>query len=381
MRVVAIHNLPRGGARRRLAEQVRHLDHALSEVCLSTAEPVTDDPVIIPYAPRAPRLPPAARPPARYTDLAELARAWRAAADAVRRARPDVVFANPCQFLNGPIGLVRLDCPSVYFCDEPHLPASDPATRASRNPATRLLYAPLQEARRRLDRAATLRATALATNSAFTAGRIAAIYGRAAAVLPMGVPDSFTPAAVPEPPRHVLSVGALLPDKGHDLVLEAVALTQARRPVTIIAPRADAAAADELERRARELGVTLRLLIGVGDDDVLAAFRGALATVYLAREEPFGLVSIEAQRCGSPVIVTAAGGLPETIQDGLTGWAVPRTPQAAAARLDELEDPARRAAMAGAAAEHAAGATWGASADALDGLLRAVALQTSSSDG
>ena len=74
------------------------------------------------------------------------------------------------------------------------------------------------------------------------------------------------------------------------------------------------------------------------------------------------------------MIVSAEGGLPETLMHDRSGWAVPRDAGAAAAKLDLLaHDEARQAAGAHAAA-HGAGFSWAASTrdfqDVLDGLVR-----------
>src|SRR6185437_12095023 len=119
MKVAVVHNLVPGGAHRRLAEQVRHLDAELVEVCLSTAAPVTPHPMIVPYRAAAPVTPRPLRPPLRYLDLVALGRAWRRAADEVSRLRPDVVFANPCHLMRAPGALAVAASPSLYFCDEP----------------------------------------------------------------------------------------------------------------------------------------------------------------------------------------------------------------------------------------------------------------------
>ena len=236
MRVAVVHNLGPGGAHRRLSEQVANLEAELVEVCLSTAAPITSDAIVVPYRPLALRVPRAARPPLRYVDLARLERAWRRVASVLERVRPDVVYANPCRFLQAPAALLATTVPSLYFCDEPR---GAPAELAeTRNPRTSTLYGRLHAAESRLDRAATSRATALATNSEFTAGAIRRAYGRDAAVLPMGIPPAFTPSW--EAPEHLLSVGTLIPDKGHDIVLRAASLARTRWPVMIVAPRPDA---------------------------------------------------------------------------------------------------------------------------------------------
>jgi glycosyltransferase involved in cell wall biosynthesis len=374
MRIAMVHNLPPGGARRVLLEHARHLDDELVEFCLTTASPVTDAPHRVSYEPVAPKLAPALRPALRYGDLARLLRAWRRLTQQVRdQPRFDVVLAHPCQFLQAPPALAWLAPPGVYFCHEPRRVDYEPSARSTRSARTRHVYAPLYHAERSRDRAAVRAAARIVTNSDFTARRIRDAYGRDATPLPLGVPEGFRAAPSPVAPRHLLSVGALLPTKGHDLVVEAAARARRRWPVTIVAPRPDRAEERRLRALALARGVVLDVRIAITDDELRDAYRQAAATLYLAREEPYGLASLEAQSCGAPVIVAAEGGLPETIVAEVTGWAVPREPAAAAAKIDLLDDAPRRERMAERAAEHGGRLTWRASAAAMHAVLNAAA--------
>jgi glycosyltransferase involved in cell wall biosynthesis len=357
MRVAVVHNLTRGGAHRRLREQVARFPAPALEVCLAGATPLGPDAHVIPYAPLAPRLPALARPPLRYGDLWRLLGAWRQAARVLERLGADVVYANPCRFLQAPPLLSWIAWPSLYFCDEPRRVDHDPSTRDSRRRLTRGLYAPLHRRERRLDDAAARAATIVVTNSHYTASRIQAAYGVVAQPLTLGVDAAFRPSGEP-PGDHLLSVGTLVAGKGHDLVIEAAALAARRRPVVIVAPRPAAGEQARLLALARARDVSLDVRVGIDDDELARLYAGAHTTLYLARNEPLGLASLEAQACGCPVIVAAEGGLPETIVDGSSGFAVARTAAAAAAALECLEQPARRAAMAAAACERAASLSW-----------------------
>jgi glycosyltransferase involved in cell wall biosynthesis len=371
--VAVVHNLPAGGARRRLACQLASLDAGVTEICLSTASPITPEARVIPLRRLAPRLNRWARPPARYVDLVAVQTAWRRAAETVREAGADVVYLNPCQYLKAPPVLETGVPPAVYFCDEPRPVDDDPRTLSSRNAVTRPLYAGMYARERRLDHATTCAAARVATNSAYTASAIQERYGRDAVVVPMGVADELRHRS---PDRHrqdfLLSVGALTAAKGHELVIEVAAALPQPRPVTIVAPRPAPSDASRLLALARGLGVPATVKMAISDGELAELYASAHATLYLAREEPLGLVALEAQAVGCPVIVAAEGGLPETIEDGVTGWSVARDVGAATAavlRLDH-EDLHRR--MSAAARERGARYTWAASAAQIADLLRGV---------
>ncbi|HZO36457.1 MAG TPA: glycosyltransferase family 4 protein [Solirubrobacteraceae bacterium] len=357
MRVAVIHNLPPGGARRRMGEHVRWMGHEVVEICPSTASPVTGDPIVVPLTTRAERLHRLLRPPIRYADHVAASRAWREVARRIERVKPDVIYANPCRYFQAPPALRWTERPSLYFCDEPRRVDHEAAAASSRRRGTVPMYAPLYAMQRRADGVSTARASHLCTNSRHSAARILSAYGREAEVAPMGVPAAFGPNGEPSGER-VVSVGALIPTKGHDLVIQAAGVARTRRPVTVVAPRADPAEQRRLHAIAEAAGVSLDVRVAISDEELRQCLRSAHAVMYLAREEPFGLVALEAQACGTPVVVSDEGGLPETLLTERTGYAVARNAEAAAQALDRLDDPARRAELSAGAAEFAAGQTW-----------------------
>jgi len=78
----------------------------------------------------------------------------------------------------------------------------------------------------------------------------------------------------------------------------------------------------------------------VGDDDKNEILRNAAALVFpIDWPEPFGLVMIEAMACGTPVIASAVGSVPEIVEDGVTGFVVTSIDEAVAAvaRIDTLD--------------------------------------------
>ncbi len=368
MRVGVIHNLRQGGAHRRLTEQISHLQAEVIEVCPSTAIPICSDATVVGLDQLAPRVARGLRVPLRYLDLLLLLQAWRTIAGRVRGLGVDVVYANPCRLLQAPAALLSELPPSLYFCDEPRRFDTEREARESQNPATRQVYAPMYAAARQADRRAVARAQSVATNSSFTANEIRHAYERRAEVLPMGVPDVCRTVRS-QTPAHILSVGTLIPSKGHEIVIAAASRARRQWPVLIVAPRPDGGEERRLFGLARSAGVQLEIRVAISDRDLADAYARAQATVYMARNEPYGLASLEAQAAGSPVIVAAEGGLPETIDHERSGWAVPRTAAAVAARLDELERPGVREAASAAARTHASSATWASSAHAVQAIL------------
>ena len=105
----------------------------------------------------------------------------------------------------------------------------------------------------------------------------------------------------------------------------------------------------------------------VSHDRVADYYAAADVCVVPSRTESFGLVALEAQSLGTPVVAAAVGGLTEIVVDGVTGILVrERDPRRyAEAIATVLADPARREAMGEAARERAAGFTWTRAVDRL----------------
>jgi glycosyltransferase involved in cell wall biosynthesis len=148
---------------------------------------------------------------------------------------------------------------------------------------------------------------------------------RPAAVVHHGIdPSEFT--FRPDPEDYVCYLGRFLPAKG---VLTAV--DAARRmgvPIVLAGPRDDYFDTQVAPLVDGEQVRYAGTVFGAGRDALLG---GARALLYpIASPEPFGLVLPEAMMCGTPVVATAVGAVPELVDDGVTG-ALMRDPS----RLDE----------------------------------------------
>jgi glycosyltransferase involved in cell wall biosynthesis len=183
------------------------------------------------------------------------------------------------------------------------------------------------------------------------------------ALVPPSVDVSvFTPGPAPAGP-NLLIVGRLVPGegyKGHEILFRALDPLGERlgRPATLRVV-GDGAARAELEARAAALGVAERVEFAgrVPVPRLVEAYRGCGVFAMPSRVERrprglwtgegLGIVYLEAQACGRPVIASTEGGAPNAVRPGETGiLADPRDPLAVAAAAAELlSDPERSAEM------------------------------------
>jgi glycosyltransferase involved in cell wall biosynthesis len=179
-----------------------------------------------------------------------------------------------------------------------------------RNPLKRALAAPLLAALRRWDRRASVRVDRFVAISRNVQHRIRDFYGRAADVVhPPVDTEHWTPAGPPLR-GYDLIVSALVPYKRLDLAIRAYA--QIGYPLKIVG------VGSELARLRALAGPHVTFLGWQTDEQVLQLYRNCRMLVFPG-EEDFGLVPLEAQACGRPVVAFARGGAEETVRHGVTG--------------------------------------------------------------
>jgi phosphatidylinositol alpha-1,6-mannosyltransferase len=101
---------------------------------------------------------------------------------------------------------------------------------------------------------------------------------------------------------------------------------------------------EALKRLAEQLGVSdrVRFLGYVPDDELPLLYASADVTLFTSNYEGFGLVFLESLASGTPVIGTRVGGIPDLVENGVTGFVVPTSASAIADRIDRIDgDPER----------------------------------------
>ncbi|MCQ1994088.1 glycosyltransferase [Arthrobacter sp. zg-Y1171] len=201
------------------------------------------------------------------------------------------------------------------------------------------------------------------------------VPGSRISIAPCGVDLSLFSSSGPAEPRgrrhRIAAVGRLVPRKGVDLAIRALALLRDEGledvELLIVGGSSDSAGleSDPEARRllalARSLDVADRVLLRgqVPREQMPAVLRSADAVVCAPWYEPFGIVPLEAMACGVPVVASAVGGLIDTVVHGRTGLHVPpRDPAALAAALKELLQNPRYARRLGAAGKQRAAARY-----------------------
>ena len=195
----------------------------------------------------------------------------------------------------------------------------------------------------------------------FTAGS-----GRKAAREAIGLPQD----------AHILAfVGRIQPHKGPEVLIRAVAEMLNHSPhlrpklITIIMGGASGSGLGEVERLKDlvswlNISDVVRFENPVPRAQIPQWYRAADLVCVPSYSESFGLVALEAQACGTPVVATAVGGLRTAVADGISGVLVdghdPRAWSSVLARL--IQEPQRRVLLSMGAIEHASHFGWDATA-------------------
>jgi glycosyltransferase involved in cell wall biosynthesis len=184
----------------------------------------------------------------------------------------------------------------------------------------------------RWDAATADRVDAFVANSQYVAGRIRRYYNRGATVVyPSVDTDFYQPAPARRPDPFFLVVSALVPYKRLEVAIEAVRAVNGTLKIVGRGPE---------ESRLRSLaGAETEFTGWLSDAEIRDLYQRCQA-VLMPGIEDFGMVPVEAQACGRPVVAQAEGGALESVIDGESGILVHEpTPSAFA-------DALRRAATA-----------------------------------
>jgi len=341
LKVAVYHCLHSGGAKRTLVEQAKRMAsrHQLDLYSLSSADndfcdvrSYVKESHIYRFEPL-----PLFRSPfgrlnqlVRLIDLIRLQRVEKRIAVDIDGEGYDIALVHPSYYTQSPLVLKFLATPSVYYCHEPlrkfyEAPIARPYGKKS---WTRRILDGVdvpnwiyRTTLRRLDDASLNSACRVLTNSCFSQDNIRRTYGVKAEVCYHGVDvDLFRPLALSKD-KMVLSVGALIPTKGFDFVIESLGrIPPEQRPkLFIVSNYQESREQIYLNRLAGLEGVEVLFCTMVEDERLVKLYNSAVMTVYASVREPFGLVPLESMACGTPVVAVGEGGVRESVVHEQTG--------------------------------------------------------------
>lgn len=230
---------------------------------------------------------------------------------------------------------------------------------------------------------------ALIANTDAEAASLVSLYGACPDIVHVVTPGvdlkTFTPGSgrasarrtlnIPVDAHVITFVGRIQPHKGPELLIRAIGEMLSHSPhlrtklVVFIIGGASGSGTMEVERLkelVNWLGIfdVIRFLPPLPRAELPDWYRAADLVCVPSYSESFGLVALEAQACGTPVIATAVGGLRTAVADGISGVLVdghdPRAWSSVLARL--LVEPQRRVLLSMGALEHSSHFGWDATA-------------------
>jgi glycosyltransferase involved in cell wall biosynthesis len=234
----------------------------------------------------------------------------------------DLVISLTTSFANG----IHTDPSALHvsYCNSPSNFVWRPQAYFS-GPLPRLASFPLRTWLQAWDRTGATKPTLWITSGQAVKDRIRSVYHQNARIVPPPIDRSWFIAHQAE--DFYLVVSRLVPQKRIELAIKACALLEV--PLWIVG---EGRTAGQLAKLA---GANVKFLGRVTDGELRRLYARARA-VLVPAEEDFGLVPLEAQAAGTPVIAYDAGGARETVIDGETGIRfAPQTAEALASAINQ----------------------------------------------
>lgn len=356
MKIAVFHNLHAGGAKRALYDNVKYLAKS-NEVDVFVPSTANETYLSLKDISNSFKIFPVENTikgflsspfnylPLRKLSLNDLENTQKSIADYINNNDYDVVFCEQ-EFLSiAPFILKYIQKPHVYYCQQ------SPFYRDHISKNIRLRFGfenknlikdhILQYYRGRinkLDNQNIHNASYILVNSFFSRESLLKAYGINSFVSYLGVDNKLFKQLNVQRENFVLSVGRCIPEKGYDFLLNSLAkIDSSIRPeLVIVSDLVDIKWKNILENLAVKLGVKLRILNLIDDQDLVLLYNKARLVVYAPYLEPFGLVPLEAMGCGTPVVAVKEGGIRETVVNNVTGFITQRDESMFAEKIVEL---------------------------------------------
>lgn len=213
----------------------------------------------------------------------------------------DIAFVSPSQFTQAPFLLRHLTIPSIYYAQEPLRIVYDKLFSKMNNNGFKKYYDKgALRIRKAFDLQNIQHATKVLSNSFFSKKNIKKAYSIKSKVLYLGVDSDFFKPLKRVKDIDILYIGSKQSIDGYDL----------------------------FENLPKDLSNKYKIVTHLregkwlSDEELRILYCRAKVILCLARNEPFGLLPLEAMSCGTPVIALKSGGHMESIIDEKTGFLI-----------------------------------------------------------
>jgi len=339
MKIAVFHNLPSGGGKRALFNNVNYLvkDHEVDVFVPSTANEdylplkgIADNlKVFTVKNTRIGFLLSFIKPYFLYrVSLIDLEKTQKYMAEIVNKGDYDVVYCEQDRYTMAPFFLKYIKKPNVYYCNQ---------SINFRNEVSKILNEKAGLKHKDIigtihskvygnqminhDKKYTNYSKYIVTNSYFSRELILRSYGINSFVSYLGVDTNLFKRFDVLKENFVLSVGQCLPEKGFDFIIKSLSkIDGGMRPeFIIVSDHGNVLWRNHLKDLATKLGVKLRILTMIDDEELVMLYNKAKLLVYAPYLEPFGLVPLEAMSCGTPIVAVKEGGVRESVMHNKTG--------------------------------------------------------------
>jgi len=350
LRIAVWHNLPSGGGKRALYDNVKGLverGHYIESWCPDTADqkflPLSEivKEHILPLGKIEPSFYQLVKSEKEVLELLrQMEEQCRSCAGEINRGGFDILFVSPCMFFRTTPIAKYVDIPSVIYLHEPYrwfyeaLPSLAwlPAVLEDVSFIRKMVRGIIssfkfdgikRQALAELDNARSF--DKILANSVYSRESILRAYNLESSVCYLGVDTELYKSTGEQKENFVVGLGTIYHAKGVDRAIRAVGtIAKDIRPDLIwVGNGAFETELQEYQRLSQELGVNFITKIHIADNEVISLLSRAAAMIYTSRLEPFGYAPLEANACGTAVVGIAEGGVKETVCHGTNGFLAP----------------------------------------------------------
>lgn len=327
MRLVWFDDLPEGGAKRVVYEQIKELSqrHEITYITnvlptVFDVSPFVQHKVVMDFDVTLKKG--VWRP---FSELCFWWKLWRRysqVARGINKGGYDAAIIHPSRYTQAPWLLNSITIPCMYFAQEWLRIVYEPDLHPLPSSFLKSIFERWRRAWiARIDLAATQAAHVVVTTSRYMQRVMRLTYDRSIELLPLGVDAAVFKKKNTSTRKYFLFVGEAEEINGYPLIAAINSDATKRFPIQL---------------------VTFKKGSFVYSDATMAKlYSGAIATLCLAVDEPFGLAALESMACQTPVIAVKRGGYLDTVVDEVTGLVIEPNTNALVDAMKRLYDDAR----------------------------------------